>query len=387
MNDTQKFFVRCVGAGIKGESVLAVPQNLDYKQLYKLCIEHSMSVVVFKALEQVKANLMPNFVNALEYSAKRHVVLDVQSNHDVQTLLTAFEENGIKHMPLKGYHIKKLYPSTDMRYTSDCDVLIDVAQLKRIRELVNELGLQTKRQDEHHDVVYFPQTKSIIELHKTLFVGKLDEYFGTFERATLKEGSKYFYRLSHEDFYASILAHSAYHFAKNAGVGIRHVADVYLYKKAYGLDYDYLDKELEKCNLLQFKNRFESLADYFFSNAEPDEFTLALAEHVISSSVLANDGKKVASDVVALGQSASGKRAKKRTFWRTLFPKKEQMQFSYPVLKKAVWLLPIFYVIRWVQVLFTRPDRLNKLKQINKASSEDLASMQALRSGLGITEI
>ena len=67
-------------------------------------------------------------------------------------------------MPLKGYHLKKLYPSTDMRYASDCDVLIDVAQLKTVRALVDELGLATKRHDEHHDIVYYPVLKKHIWL-------------------------------------------------------------------------------------------------------------------------------------------------------------------------------------------------------------------------------
>ena len=119
MTNTEKFFVECVKRGIKNEQIDIISEELDYKQFHNLCMSHSMSVIVFKALEAVKEKLLPQFLTALQRSVHRHVMLDVQSEYDINTLLTAFEERGIKHMPLKGYHLKKLYPSTDMRYASD----------------------------------------------------------------------------------------------------------------------------------------------------------------------------------------------------------------------------------------------------------------------------
>ena len=388
MTNTEKFFVECVKRGIKGEYVDSISQGLDYKQFYKLCTWHSMSNVVFKALEKVKGSLLPEFLSALQSSASLHVMLDVQSEYDKAEFLSAMEERGLKHMPLKGYHLKKLYPSTDMRYTSDCDVLIDVAQLKEVRALVDELGLTTERHDEHHDIVYYPATKTIFELHKCIFVGPLEKYFGVgFERAHLKEGAKAFYEMSPEDFYISILGHSAYHFAEDAGVGIRHLTDVYLYKNAYNLDYQYLDTELEKCGLLQFKNEFEKVADYFFDDAEADEFTEKLAKHILESSLLANKEKKSASEVAAYAVQADDKKAKKKSVWRKIFLPAEQMKFSYPILKKAIWLLPIFHVVRWVQVLFTRPKAIGQLKKMNDVKEGDLNYMKEIRGGLGINHL
>ena len=387
MTNTEKFFVECVKKGIKNEQVDGIPEGLDYKQFHRLCIAHSMSNVVFAALGKVKDTLAPEFMASLQRSAHRHIMQDVQSEYDKQEFLSAMEERGLKHMPLKGYHLKKLYPSTDMRYASDCDVLIDVAQLKEVRALVDELGLETKRHDEHHDIVYYPATKTIFELHKCIFVGPLEKYFGVgFERAHLKEGTKAFYEMSPEDFYISILGHSAYHFAESAGVGIRHLTDVYLYKKAYKLDYEYLDVELEKCGLRQFKDEFEKLSDYFFEDAEGDEFTQKLAKHILESSLLGNEDKKSASDVAANTGDGDNK-AKRKSIWRKIFLPVEQMKFSYPVLKKAIWLLPLFHVVRWVQVLITRPKALGQLKKMNDVEESDLAYMKEIRGGLGINHL
>ena len=391
MTNTEKFFVECVKKGIKDEKIESIPDELDYKQFYNLCASHSMSVVVFKVLENVKDELLPQFLTALQRSVHRHVMLDVQSEYDINTVLTAFEEHGLKYMPLKGYHLKKLYPSTDMRYASDCDVLIDVAQLKEVRALVDELGLATKRHDEHHDIVYYPETKTIFELHKTIFVGPLEQYFGVenkgFEKASVREGYQYFYEMDRERFYISLLGHSAYHFAESAGVGIRHLTDIYLYRKAYDLNVEYLNAELEKCGLRQFKDEFEKVSAYFFEDAEADEFTRKLAKHILESSLLANEGKKAASDIAANIGENSDKKARRKTVLRKIFPLKDHMQFSYPVLKKVVWLLPLFYPIRWIHVLFTRPKNIGQLKGYGSVEESELTEMKKIRGGLGINHL
>ena len=351
MTITEKFFVECVKKGIKNEKIETVPDGLNYKQLYNLCATHSMSTVVFKALEKVKDKILPQFLTAIQRSVNRHVMLDVQSGYDIETVLSAFEKRGLKYMPLKGYHLKKLYPSSDMRYASDWDVLIDVRELKEVRELVEELGLATKRHDEHHDIVYYPTTRTIFELHKTIFVGPLEQYFGVenkgFDRASVREGYKYFYELDREIFYISLLGHSAYHFAESAGVGIRHLTDIYLYRKAYKLNEEYLNEQLDMCGLRQFKEQFEKVADYLFEDATPDEFTLKLAKHILESSLLANESKKSASDVAANASQTNDKKAKSKSIWKKIFLPTEQMKFSYPILKKAIILLPILHVVRW----------------------------------------
>ena len=388
MNSTERFFVKCVDAGIKNSCVLTVDEGVDFKQLYNLCVSHSMCGVVLKALEGVSDKLHERFWAGIQNSARRHLMRDVLGEQDVTVLLSEFENRGIKYLPLKGFHLKKLYPSTEMRYASDFDILIDINQLKEVRRVVKDLNLEVKRFDEHHDVVYSPETKTVFELHKSVFVGKLSEFFGIgFERARLKDGYKCFYEFGVEDFYISILAHSAYHFAESAGVGIRHLTDVYLYKNAYEIDYSYLDAELEKCGLLSFKNEFERLADYFFNGAEASEFTLKLADYVLESSLLANERKQHASSVASNGEEVDSKKAKKQALFRIFFPKLEVMKFIFPVLKKVIILLPFCYVYRWGQVLFTRPKQIKKLKKVVEAEEKDIDEVKYIRKNLGINDL
>ncbi len=115
--------------------------------------------------------------------------------------------------------------------------------------------------------------------------------------------------------------------------------------------------------------------------------TLKLAEHILESSLLANEEKKSASDVAANAIETDDKKAKKRSFLKKIFLPTEQMKFSYPVLKRHIWMLPIFHVVRWVQVLFTRPQAIGQLKKMNDVEEADLAYMKEIRGGLGINHL
>lgn len=378
MDITEKFFVKCVKAGISEDKITEVPQDVNYKALYELCAAHSVSVIVFYAVQNVKDELPKSFYDALKKSAEIHIMRDVQSGVDNETVIRALEENGVKFMPLKGYHLKKLYPKTEMRYTSDCDILIDKKEIKKLRKIVHHIGLSVQRYDEHHDIVYFEATKSLYEFHKMLFVGKLGEYFGIgFEKAEVKEGFKYYYELSPEDFYMTMIAHSAYHFATSGGVGIRHLTDIYIFRKHYALNDEYLAREFAKCGLRDFQTGLERLEKFFFEDGEADEFVLKLADYVLSSTVLANDEKKNAAYIVEHN-------SKSKTVFRIIFPKASVMKFSYPVLNKAVWLLPVFYVVRWLRVIFKTPRRLAKIKRVSAVTEEECAEVKYIRDGLGL---
>ncbi|MBQ9714486.1 MAG: hypothetical protein IJV83_04105, partial [Clostridia bacterium] len=126
---------------------------------------------------------------------------------------------------------------------------------------------------------------------------------------------------------------------------------------------------------------------YFFEDAEANEFTKKLAKHILESSLFANEEKKSASDVAANANETDDKKAKRKSVWKKIFLSKEQMKFSYPVLKKHIWLLPIFHVVRWVQVLFTRPKAIGQLKKMNAVQETDLTYMKEIRGGLGINHL
>lgn len=386
METQQNTFIKCIKSTFNGQQVPI--QINEYCGLYKLCLHHSVSVILLEALKNFKDELPENFYNALEQKAQKDIIKDIRGSYDVETVISAFEKNGIKFLPLKGYYLKKFYPKSEMRYATDYDILIDEKQIDKVHEVAKSLGMVLKQKGDHHDIFYFPGTKTVFEFHKSIFEGNLKETFGNgFDRARLKEGYKYFYELPPEDFYISILGHSAYHFAHGGGVGIRHVIDVYLYKKAYKFDKEYLERELEKCGLTDFRKQFEKLADYLFADGKGDEFTEKLVDYVLDSSVLGNEEKKQASDIVSNTSDNKIKSAKSKTLLKLIFPPFKTMKGYYPILKKLPILLPFCYVVRWFTVLIKRPKSLKKINKIAGAKNEEITEIKEIREKLGLKNI
>lgn len=349
-----------------------------------------MTVAVFRTLSGVKEKLPPKFYNTLKKSAEKHLVLDARQNYCDEIVLTALEENKIKHIPLKGYELKKLYPETDIRFSSDCDILVEMKNEKEFISTMQKIGLKLIRNDFHHVIMSFPESQTLYEFHKTLFVGRLEKYFGVgFEKATLKQGYAYRYEYSKEDFYLTVLAHSAYHFGHSAGVGIRHLTDLYLMQKKYDLDKNYLTGELKKCGLLGFYNEFSKLVDCWFMGATPDDFTTKLGDYVLESTVLENKQKQAESEIAKQNGSSEQTmtKSKRRTILRRIFPDVKYMQTAFPILKKAKWLTPFFYPVRWLKVLFTRPKSIKKLKNISNADAESVKEYQLIREKLDLKNV
>ena len=390
MTNTEKLFVEWVKCAVDGKRIDSIPDQIDYVKLYNLCLAQSMTVAVFRALEGVKEKLPPNFYSALKKSAEHHLIVDVRQKYCDEEVLKHLEENCIKHIPLKGYELKKLYPHSDMRFSSDCDILVEISDVKNFISTMEQKGLRLIRNDVHHVIMKFPDSNTIYEFHKKLFVGKLEEYFKVgFGNATLKKGFSYRYEYSKEYFYLTVLAHSAYHFGHSAGIGIRHLTDLYLMQKNYNLDQEYLQTELEKIQLKKFNQELTKLVDCWFNDGKPDEFTQKLGLYVLESSVLKNRQKQAESEIAKQRKSfdETAKKSKRRTVLRRIFPTREFMQMAFPVLKKARWLTPLFYPIRWIKVIFLRPKSIKKLKNIFNAKPETVNQMHQIREKLGLENV
>ena len=387
-DSTKKLILNCIRYAFNYGSSIDIDKDFNCVEFYRLCLQHSVSVIVFETLKDFKEELPENFYNALKQKAQKDIIKDIWGSYDVETVISAFENNGIRFIPLKGYYLKKLYPKPEMRYATDYDILIDNADIDKVHTVAKQLGMKLDAIGDHHDIFYCPETKTVFEFHKNIFEGKLNKAFGNgFNRAKLKEGYKYFYELPPEDFYISILGHSAYHFAHGGGVGIRHVLDVYLYKKAYQFNEEYLKKELEKCGLTEFREQFEKLADYLFADGEGDGFTEKLADYVLDSSIFGNEDKKQASDIVANTADDNDRSAKIKTLTKLIFPPFKTMKGYYPILKKLPILLPFCYIARWFTVLIKRPKSLKKIKKITNASEQDLSEIKTIRDKLGLKNL
>lgn len=386
MTTEQRFLIDVVKSQLKGNKISEIPQGLNYSALYNLAIDQKLNVMLYYGIVHLGDKLDKSFLEQLQRSANRYVTRYIRSSVDVENLFNLLEENKINFLPLKGYWLKNYYPKEEMRFTHDYDILIDF-KCCNVKKLLLQNGYALHAEDPHHDVYYSPQTKTIFELHKTVFEGNLNQTFGDgFKYAVSHKGSKYFKEFKLEDLYLSILAHSAAHFVEDAGFGIRTVIDCYFLKnKRSEMDEKYLNNRLTQCGILKFCTQLENLADLWFEDdiKQMDSFTELFSNHILASATLSNSanfGANKLAQATAKGEANN----KKRAVLRKIFLPKADMYRNYPWLRKAKFLLPIGHIVRWFKIIFTRPKNISQIKQINNADANDAQNILKLKEGLNL---
>lgn len=353
-------------------------KEADYEAAFRLAKMHSLGSLFYEAVKN--SPLLPERVRE---EAKRHffsnLAQQTAQEYYAAELMEKLEEKKIPYMPLKGYVLRKLYPAPELRTSCDVDVFYDKKRKEEVKEILSGLGFTEGHEGENH--LDWSLDSVTIEMHHELAAQSNvyhPYYQNVFERMVNTEG--YRYDFTPEDFYIYFLVHAAKHFA-HGGFGIRTVLDIWIYRKKKALNEQYLNSELEKVQLLKFKNAIEDLAEYWFGEKEFTEELAVLHEYVLTCGTY---GQRSNSAAIG-GDSESVKKTKFKFLMRTLFPSLRTMRTMYPVLKKAPILLPFTWVARWFAVLFKR--RKNVGAVIHAMNGIDGERIEKVEKVMAITDI
>lgn len=386
MNPLHQGVIALLKAAITGQAV-ALPTEFDIEKAYPLLRSHSVTAMGYagglkcglsKGLPTMQ-KLRQDYFSAM---GKSQGQIDAVAN-----LCRVFNDNGIDHMPLKGCIMKKLYPAHELRSMGDADILIRVEQYPRIREIMEALGYRMVMESDHELVWETDQLH--LELHKRLIPSSSDAYFSYYgdgwQVAQPGEGNQY--HMSDEDAFIYLLTHFAKHYEGN-GIGSRHIADIWVYLKAYPhMDEAYLQKELTKLGLWEFYGNLRRTVLAWFEDGAHDEKTEWITNVIFAGGSWGSVRNGILSETVkGMQEKGSAKKGKWRWFIQLVFLPMEKMRFRYPVLQKCPILLPFCWVLRWFDILIHRRQNVGmNYKQLqNTSSSEIEAYAQSLEFvGLG----
>ena len=166
--------------------------------------------------------------------------------------------------------------------------------------------------------------------------------------------------MSAEDDFIYNFIHYAMHY-RNGGIGVKHVTDFYvIMQKNPALDFEYIERELDKLGVLQFWKNTKRLLDVWFNSAESDDISDFLTTKIFNSGAYGTAEGKMNSEAVRI--SGSAKSAKLKVIMNVIFPTYKAMCQKYPFLKKAPVLLPFMWVFRWIVTLF-QPSKIRAQKR------------------------
>lgn len=388
MDSMQQGILRMVYSAVSGE-VMSLPGDFDLEQALPLIKKHQLGNLIYYGAVNCGMDSKSPVMQELFSITYKSMIVDERQRAELQKLMSAFDANRIHYMPVKGVLMKALYPKPDMRIMGDADILIKLDQYDRIRPLMLELGYVEKLESDHELIWQKPSL--YLELHKRLIPSYNYDYAAYYgdgwQLGRPCEDNPCRYEMTDEDQMIYLFTHFAKHY-RDGGIGVRHMLDLYLYRKAKpNLDLQYMTRELEKLQLNSFfENIYRTLA-VWFDGAQDDELTEQITAFIFRSGAYgAHDTHQIAQGIRdKANEGGSTKQVKRRAWLRLIFLPYGSMCEKYPVLRKAPVLLPIMWVVRWFTALFKNPKNISvQRKRVQLLSEEKLDAWESQMQAVGL---
>ncbi len=349
----KKYIINLLRAAINNTAPDFPPENIEWKNIYTVAVYNSIAATIYPAVLNLPKEHQPNkeIINLLLRHSMIAGGIDSMQEYEAASVMDSFEKQHILYVPLKGWFMKQLYPSSHMRTMCDVDILVQKSDLPAIAAILKKHDFILEAHGGNHDA-YIKSDKISIEIHWSLFTEDspyYDFFTDVMKRLVDEDGKTYMKRLSKEDYYLHLIAHLAKHF-EHSGTGIRSLLDIWLYNEAYRdtLDNDYLSNGLSMLGLEKFEPIINNVAAQLFSGCAWDDVTYTVTEYVMSSGTYGKQDTNITAGVLRKDGS------KLLYIISRLFPKSAFLVPQFPILEKYPVFLPACWFARILRCIFKR---------------------------------
>ena len=388
MTGQQRYILELIHSAVEGQD-RQLPSEVDLGKIMPIVRRHRLENLAYYGAVNCGIDTKLPVMQRLFTQTCKYVMTDHLQMHGIQRLLETFATNGIRHMPLKGILRKALYPRNDMRLMGDGDILIKMDQYDRIKTVMEQLGYEFRGETDHELIWQSPHLR--LELHKRLIPSYNYDYAAYYGdgwqlgHPTADNPCRFV--MTDEDQMVYLFTHFAKHY-RDGGIGIRHMLDLYLYRKAKPqMNHGYIAQQLQKLQLFEFyQNILHTLAVWFDAEAS-DNVADLITDTVFGSGCFGTyTSRTVAQGIRNKAKyKDSTKRAKLKTVGRLIFLPYEIMCEKYPVLHTAPVLLPIMWVVRWLDALLCKPKVIGKhCQRVKLLSERELNSWETQLNEVGL---
>lgn len=363
------YLMHLLQCAIKDDIPSEFPLELDFNEFFKLCRNHRLENIAYLMLKKTNmCNIQEQDAKRIENAYMQSVMISATQQHYLEQVEKAFEETSIDYLVLKGRELSRLYPSDDMRQSSDFDIYIGTKNAEKARDIMHNIGFITKEysEDENHDE-YVIDKWVLCELHRVLIQGNYPWKKGCnkiVDNLILCDGTKHCYKMSKEDFYVYNVAHAAKHM-KFSGIGIKVFLDMEVIYLKYkdNFDYEYLNAKLEACSLKEFEKNARLLCEYWFEeNKNVSQTIKKMASYVVSSGWIGTAEQMLVTEVAEnAGKTNLKLVAKIKKCIGIVLSPYETMVERYPVLRKHKWLTPFYRVRRAISAVVKKRDLIKSV--------------------------
>lgn len=382
MDSKQRGVIDIVYSALTGEKN-SLPEDFDFSKGVKIARRHKIDVMFYYGALNCGFGQDEPLMQELFTLVCGNIAANEQQIYSVKEIFSAFDEQEIDYLPIKGVLLKNIYPKPEMRSMGDADILIKTEQYDKIRPIMVKLGYKKVTESDHEFI--WKKNNINIELHKRLIPSYNKDYYSYFgdgwSLAKLKNGTSY--SMTDEDQLIYLFTHFAKHY-RDAGIGIKHMTDLWVYRKSKpALDEKYIKIELTSLQLYDFYVNIINTLSVWFEGRKSDEITDFITEVIFNSGVYGTRDKHAISEAVKISKSTN--KVKIRKTFKLIFPAFQVMCIKYPCLKKAPLLLPIMWIHRILTTILFKGDRIKAQAQaIDQMSAENINNYQQSLSFVGL---
>lgn len=351
-----------------------------------MAAEECKSIVSFGKKQSITPIVYAGFM-AMGFPREAFKTIDEERSRDLRQFIlqnkalrkieAALTKEHIAYIPLKGAVLRELYPSPEMRTSSDIDVLVHEEDLdKAVAVIEKETGF-TFRKRNYHDVSMIERNLNL-ELHFNIKenMADIDKLLvRVWDYAVPDEGVRYILTPEFQIFH--VIAHMSYHMV-HGGIGIRPFLDLWLLRTKTSYEEQAIQQMCADCGILTFYEKCCVLVDAWMTGNPVPEDLGTFESYVLHGTVFGSRENALAS-----------RQRQHRGFsyiFHRVFVSSDLLGAEYPELKKRPYLLPIFQVKRWMKLL--DPQKRKQIKKefqgLRAIKQDAIDSMDKLLVSLGL---
>ena len=341
----------------------------NFNIFLNLSKKHSLTALFYKVCKDTKVDIKEEYLKVLEQYYFSNVQKHVLFEQERKELFWYLYLNGIPYLQLKGLVLKDYYPDPYTREFADNDIYFR-GDDEVVKKFFVDRGYKVEIFRKSNHDVYLKKPCLNFEMHRALFgeTGdneKIVNYFSVPKAGALSSGKgEDVYNVN--NFYVYFTAHSYKHF-HISGCGLRTLIDYYVFLKKNQendtLDFKYINKELNKIDLVDFSNQISTLSLKVFDEKELDEQELETLLFIASSGTYGTLENRVSKGIKERGKAGF--------FFYRIFPPYRYYKAGYPWAYKVPILIPIAWICRCFRILFkNRKHAASELKMISNTKEE-----------------
>lgn len=347
--------------------------HMDLDAVYALASRHMVCSIAAFSLDAAHVSHL-GFAEAKAKALRKAVLFEAER----RKIFSAFEQQGIRYLPLKGAVLKDDYPAFGMREMADNDILCDPDRMDDVKAVMKSLGYRCETHPHSKDDDYFKPPSLNFEMHRRLFnKGENEIFYSYFSQIRSKllcdDNSRCALCMSDELFYLYLLAHEYKHYTLS-GTGLRSLLDIYVFLKKHGdaLDRRVLSEELSALGLKDFERRNRELAFAVFSDGEINGVGDEMLSDFITSGVFGTYEQGVYQSLDRALQGDDSAQAKRKHIFNRIFLTENDLREMYPFFYRHKLLRPFLFLFRVFRGLFAHPKAvLRDLRNIRRFKHND----------------